>query len=65
MLAQTEEFYRKLAKNRYNTAFSPLYNRYVKIVEVYSFAPEDCLVKCTIDGYSILFKPEELENYGL
>ena len=57
-------FIKKLTKNLYKTAFSPLYNRYVKIDKVYTVAGEH-IVKCTIAGEVVIFRPTELTDYCL
>ena len=75
-MTKDTEFYKKLANQRYSTAYSPLYNQYVKIDKVYTIEDE-YIVSTTIkgptrfdainnmDGQTIIFRPEELTNYVL
>jgi hypothetical protein len=62
IMTEDTHFLKKLAKNLYKTAYSPLYNQYVKIDKVYNIAGE-YIVKTTIDDYPVIFRPTELENY--
>jgi len=62
MIKDTKQFYKKLSKNIYKVAYSPMYNRYVKIDKVYTISGEH-IVKCTIDGECVIFRPTELEDY--
>ena len=56
------QFLKKLSKNVYTIAYSPMYKRYIKIDKVYNIAGE-YIVKTTIDDYPVIFRPTELENY--
>jgi hypothetical protein len=58
------EFYKKLANQRYSTAYSPLYEQYIKIDKVYTVAGE-YIIKSTIGGQAVIFRPTELTEYCL
>jgi hypothetical protein len=57
-------FLKKLGKNLYKTAYSPLYNQYIKIDKVYTVAGE-YIIKSTIGGQVVIFRPTELTEYCL
>jgi hypothetical protein len=58
----TEQFYEKLKNNGFTLAYSPLYERYVTIDDVYSVDGEH-IVNGILDGEVIVFRPNELEDY--
>jgi hypothetical protein len=63
-MTEDTHFLKKLGKNLYKTAYSPLYNRYIKIDRVYIVAG-DYIIKSTIDGKTAIFRPTELTQYCL
>jgi hypothetical protein len=64
IMTEDTHFLKKLGKNLYKTAYSPLYNQYIKIDKVYSVAGE-YIIKSTIEGQVVIFRPTELTQYCL
>jgi len=57
-------FFKKLGKNLYKTAYSPIYERYIKINNVYT-VEGDYIISSNIDGRTVIFRHTELTEYCL